>query len=282
MISDSDAVWSCVVDDTPAIWSSIVPWLVTAIKIARIPPSRIHVHHVCALRPDIAKLCQSLSVHTHKIEPFDRRFPHTNKILQCFTDFANVSRVVLMDVDMVFAGRLPLDLIHASVAGKLVDEPNPPMEILRDVFAAANLPLPPACRSASMKTGGFLDSFETLPGNYNGGLYMVDRAILGRLGEAWTSRARWLISRIELLDRWAVHVDQVSFCLAVNELHIELEQLDAAWNFPLHLKVETSGIEPYILHHHAALDDRFCVHHSSDPRVQHAVARVNDAIRTFL
>ncbi len=282
MVGDSDAVWSCVVDDTPAIWSSIVPWLITAIKIARIPPSRMHVHHVCALRPDVAELCQRLTVHTHRIEPFDRCYPHTNKIQQCATGFSGVSRVVLTDVDMVFAGQPPLERIRAPVAGKLVDQANPPMEILRDVFAAARIPLPTACGSAATRTGGNHNSFETFPGNYNGGLYVVDRAMLGRLGEAWASRARWLISRIELLDRWAVHVDQISFCLAVNELHIELGQLDAAWNFPLHLQVEPSGIEPYILHHHAALDDRFCLHHTSAPLIQHAVARVNDAIRSFL
>ncbi len=59
MIDGSDVAWSCVVDDTPEIWSSIVPWLATAIELARIVPSQIHVHHVCALRPEIAEFCRT-------------------------------------------------------------------------------------------------------------------------------------------------------------------------------------------------------------------------------
>ena len=103
VINGSDVAWSCVVDDTPEIWSSIVPWLATAIGLAGIKPALIHIHHVCSLRREVADLCRELEVNTHAIEPFDPRYPHTNKIRQCTTDFMGVRRVVLTDVDVAFA-----------------------------------------------------------------------------------------------------------------------------------------------------------------------------------
>lgn len=62
---------SCVLDDAPRIWSSFLPWLATAIELARIPPSRILVHHACPLREDIAELCTRMGLVTRAVEPFD-------------------------------------------------------------------------------------------------------------------------------------------------------------------------------------------------------------------
>ncbi len=250
----NDTAWSCVVDDKPAIWSSIKPWLVTAVELARIPPACIHVHHVCRLSDDVAALCRSLGVNTHPVEPFDVRYPHANKTRQCMSDFAGASRVVLTDVDVVFAMPPPLDDIQGEVAGKLVDQPNPPWHILGQVFKAAGLPVPQPCTNSYMAHGQGRVTFETIPGNFNGGLYVIRRAWLHRLGMAWDGWARWLIERIGLLDRWALHVDQVSFCLAVNELGINMSRLDDRWNYPLHLGGNPDVTDPFILHHHADFD----------------------------
>lgn len=281
MINGTDVAWSCVIDDTPEIWASIVPWLVTAIELARISPSHIHIHHVCALKPDIAKLCRSLAVNTHKIEPFDPRYPHVNKIQQCATAFTGASKVVLTDVDIVFAGKPPLEKINSSVAGKLVDQPNPPMEILRKVFTASGVGLPITCMNAYIDSKNERVLFETFLGNFNGGVYVIDRKIMDQIGRTWAYWARWLIARIDLLDRWTLHVDQVSFCMAVSELGVAAGQLDESWNFPLHLNVDSGGIEPFILHHHAMFDDQHLLRHPSLSRASQAIARVNSVIETF-
>jgi len=280
MTTKSEAAWSFLVDDTPSIWSCVIPWLATAIKLARIPPARIHVHHVCALNPQIAELCRALAVNTHKVEPFDPRYPHTNKIQQCATDFGDTARVVLTDADIVFARRPPLENIHAPVAGKLVDLPNPPMNMLRDVFAASGVPAPDICSTAYVDRQNTRVAFDTYPGNYNGGLYVIDRDHLGRIGQAWAKWAHWLIERTELLGRWATHIDQVSFCLAVNELRIDLGLLDDTWNFPCHLNGSLSDREPFILHHHAAFDLHQLLKPISAPRAQAAIKRVNEAIES--
>ena len=52
----SDTAYSCVVDDTPEIWASMVPWIASAIALAQIDPRQLHVHHVCELKPEVAEL----------------------------------------------------------------------------------------------------------------------------------------------------------------------------------------------------------------------------------
>jgi hypothetical protein len=281
MIERSDVAWSCVVDDTPAIWSSLVPWIATAIDLAGIEPSRLYVHHVCALRPEIVALCRRLGINTRIAEPFDRRFPHTNKIRQFATSFGDVGHVILTDVDIAFASPPPLDRIRTPVAGKVVDLPNPPVEVLQRVVDACGLPRPAIWTNAFVNAQDARQEFETLRGNCNGGLLVIERDLLAPIGRAWAHWARWLIDRIDLLDRWTVHVDQVSFCLAVNQLGIDVGRLDDAWNFPLGVRIDAGGIEPFLLHHHAAFENDRLLERGHAPRTRAAVARVNGVLESF-
>ena len=222
-----------------------------------------------------------LSVKTRKTETFDLRFPHTNKIQQCTTAFIEARYVILTDVDVVFAGLPPLEQIRTPVAGKLVDLPNPPVEILREIFAMAGLPTPKTYTNSYFNSQETPAHFETFAGNHNGGVLVIDCDHLAQVGKAWAHWARWLIDRVELLGQWSIHVDQVSFCLAVNQLRLDVGLLTDTWNYPLHLNVESSGIEPLLLHHHAVFENNLLPEQFSMHRTRDAVARVNGAIESF-
>jgi hypothetical protein len=280
MRNDEDVIWSCVVDDKPEILTSVVPWLATAIELGKIRASQIHLHHVGVLDSEIAAVCRALGIEMYGVEPFARAYPHTNKIQQCFTALPDCKRVILTDVDIVFAAPPPLDEIETSVAGKLVDLPNPSIRILRKVFGAAGLPVPTACKSNCADLESTPVEFETLPGNYNGGLLAIDRDQLQDIGHAWADWARWLMLRVDLLERWSYNLDQIAFCLAVNDLRMTLGLLDDAWNFPLHIESLPSAREPFILHHHARFDDRRFLK-AAAPSAADAIRRVNGAIESF-
>lgn len=276
-----DVAWSCIVDDTPDIWSCVVPWLASLTELADVMPSRIHVHHVCPFRPEIEQPFHALQVNTHLTEPFDPRHPHTNKIRQCATDFGDVRYVLLTDVDVAFVSRPPFHEIKTPVAGKLVYMPNPPIEILRKVFSVSGIPVPRSHKCAYFDSDNIRVDFETLHGNFNGGLYVLDRDHLDRTGESWARWADWLIAKIHLLASWSRHVDQVSFCLAMNELRIDAGPLEDAWNFPTRLNVALNWTEPFILHHHALLDHHLRLKQVSAIRGQGPINRVNNAIVAF-
>lgn len=277
---DADFALSCLLDDVPAIWASFTPWLATAIEIARVAPARIHVHHVCPLPRDVAELCGAHGVATHDVEPLDARFPHANKIRQCFTDFGKVRRVILTDVDVVFARPLPLERIHAPVAGKLVDLANPTVDVLDKIFRTAGLPAPAPVETCCHRPDGGKVPFQTFPGNFNGGLYIIERTCLQPLGRAWQRRALWLFENAELLEGWRANADQISFCLVVNGLGFAQQQLDDSWNLPTHIPL-TDGDLPILLHHHAALDGHGCLAVSDHPRIREAVAQINRVVSGF-
>lgn len=281
MSEQADIAWSCVVDDTPAIWSSLIPWLATLFEVVGVRASQVHLHHVCELPPHLAALVKTLEVHTHAVEPFHRGHPHTNKIRQLETAFPSTSRVVLTDVDLAFFTRPPLETIRAPVAGKLVDGPNPPLYVLRRIFAEAGRHEPDAIICHHRTHDDQRIAFETLPGNFNGGLYVIDPACVSSLGEAWKRWAGWLIDNVHLLERWWVHVDQVSFCLAVMEVAPNVELLPATWNFPLHLPCLDRESQPYILHHHAALDGEGCLLPGALAHSPKPILSINAVIREF-
>jgi hypothetical protein len=151
---DTPARYSCIVDDVPGIWSSLAPWLLSALSLGQVAPADLIVHHACPLREDMARLCERLGVAARPVPAFDARSPHCNKIRQLDWDFGGAGRIVLMDVDTVFAAPLPLERVRAAVAGKAVDLPNPSLEVLERVFRAAGLPLPPVIRATGSEAGG--------------------------------------------------------------------------------------------------------------------------------
>ena len=247
---------SCVVDDTLKIWASLIPWLATASSLSSEKRCELHLHHVCPLRRDIEEICMMLGVACHKIDAFDRRSPHANKILQCLSDFGGAERVVLTDVDVVFRRDIPFHDIKAPVAGKCVDHPNPPLQVLENVFKSARVRCPSIHSTGFWSASGAWVEFETFSGNFNGGLYVLDARVILDIGKSWSFWAKWLLSRIELLDRWTIQVDQVSFCLAVCDLGIQQEVLDQRWNFPYHLNHSQVNEEPFVLHHHMAVSPK--------------------------
>lgn len=271
---------SCLVDDTPGIWRSIVPWLATAIRLAEIPPEHIHINHVCELRAEIAQLCQRLGVHTHAVARFDERSVYSNKIMQGETRFGQVSSVVLADVDVVFTARPPFHELQGFVAGKSVDMQNPPLQILKNIFAKSGVSIL-GITSNEFSRNDCHRIFETVMGNFNGGLYIIPNHDVLRLSQRWGVWARWLLEHAGIMDRWAKHVDQIAFCVAANELKMPMCILNNLWNCPTHLNMPPLKAEPWIFHHHADLAEGDLLKPMQDPIAQIAVERVNATIMNF-
>ncbi len=223
--TDSRTAYACMLEDTPAIWSAFVPWIASALGPGGIDTCDVVVHHAAPLRPDIAELCATLGLRTVAVSPFDPRSPRCDKLRQVQTDFEDAQRVVLMDVDMAFAAPIPIAQIRAPVAGTLVDAAGPPLHILQRVFRSAGVGMPATRTSAWRDAAGASD---TLLGNFDGGLYIIDAGLLREaLGPRWAHWTRWLLDRVGLLERWRAHVEQVAFCLALADVRIEADVLDA-------------------------------------------------------
>ena len=276
-------IWSCLLDGKPPIWNAFPVWVASLIACAGVRPEAIVVHHVAPLRDDVARLCDRLGLRTVAVEPFHSRSVHSNKIKQCKTDFGAARRIVLTDVDIAVLAFPPMVDVVLPVAGRVVDYPNPPVEILETCFACAGLSLPDE-RIATK----FIDEmgrhrpFDTMPANFNGGLYVLDCNILKQLGETWAHWTQWLLKAGPQLGRFAIHVDQIGFCMAVRDLNLPSEALNSRWNLPTHIQTEPSDATPFVLHHHGRLDSELGLLPLQPPRHTKWIAQANLVISAFL
>ncbi|ODS01236.1 hypothetical protein AUC68_12815 [Methyloceanibacter methanicus] len=165
--------------------------------------------------------------------------------------------VFLCDCDLAFASPVG-DMAPKSdvICGKTVDFPNPRLDKIIELLNAAGFDdLPPPTRDT-------LTHEPTLRGNLNGGIYGIPVKWLREFGDVWKQIALDLLNcpqRLEILGPHAIHVDQMSFCMALHSTGYPLEILPLTYNCPTHVPLPMSGRElterPLILHYHDNLDD---------------------------
>jgi len=181
---------------------------------------------------------------------FDLRSPHCNKIegLRIALQ-GEAGSVVLSDCDVAFL-KDPREFPHGvnAIAGKPVDRANPPTRIITSTLQEAGLPNPRQVRLTGRPWR------RTYTGNFNGGVLVFGGGIAPALAERWAWRAQWLLNRSGLLEKWAIHVDQISLFLAIIEERAEIIPLSETHNCPTHLKALFRSAPPAALHYHGQVD----------------------------
>jgi SAM-dependent methyltransferase len=267
---------ACVVDDDPRLHLEALRWFATLTGLAGVDPSDLVVHAVGPTDSDALDLLRSKGVSIRGIELFDERSPHCNKIAGALSLAATAGAVpaVLSDADVVFCDDpRSVAVGPGAVALKPVDLPNPPLEVLRNVFAAASVPEPPT-EALDFAKG------ETLQGNGNGGVYVVSAGTLGVLTERWASWARWLLDRRGLLGEFPVFVDQVALALALADGGIPVERLEARWNTPTNavVGIPAEAATPSAIHYHQEVEPTGLLSRSGAPAVDARIEACNAAI----
>lgn len=161
--------------------------------------------------------------------------------------------VVLLDTDTIAVADLRTWVSDQTIRAKIVDFPNPPLATLQEVAALADL------------DGGEIgptDSGEgeSFVGNCNGGFYAIPAAFAPRLGAEWRRWANWLLAHPEPLRRVGreIHVDQVSFWLALRSTRMPFAPAPANANYFTHSASPHTSLDAAhpiaLLHYHDKLD----------------------------
>src|SRR5437588_3991215 len=129
--------FSSVVDNDPILIAQAFLWLNFIRNRSGVQSSDIFVHTTQLSNTEFLSWLDSLNVNIVRIEPFDPRRPHCNKIqqLKTFVD-SEYDQVVCMDCDIAWIGDRVLPL-GAPVSGVIVHQANPPEKVLSQIFAAA-------------------------------------------------------------------------------------------------------------------------------------------------
>jgi hypothetical protein len=266
-----------VVDEHPRFHLDALRWFASLTEMAGVAPSDLVVHAVGNDESDVLKFLRDAGVFVRRVDRFDARSPHCNKISgalrlaeQPFDGLA-----VLCDTDIaVMDDPRRLDVAPGTVAAKVVDAPVPPLQVLQRVFTASGLPTP---TTIPLPWG---PGDHTLSGNSNGGLYLVPGPLLSRVAHAWAEWAGWLLNRMELLEEWSIHVDQVAMALATAAEGVVTAPLEVRWNTPTHdpTRIPDDPPVPSVVHYHQNVDRRGLIEATGHAPIDRRLATANEAI----
>jgi hypothetical protein len=242
------------------------------IEFGGVSPDQISAYLVAGTDGAVDDALRAHSISTRWVEPFGHPYCNRLQQLACLTSIRS-DWFVLLDTDMFAIRPLELPPGDEVVWGKMVDAPNPPVDILGSIYERAQLRMDEA--EADVIAG------QTVRGNFNGGLYVVPRRHLMPLADAWLRWARWSLDHIALFAQWHANVDQVSFALAVAELDLPIGTLGREFNAPTHLGPVTVSRTPAVLHYHQNVDDQLFLKPSGDPGIDAAVSMANETIRRW-
>jgi hypothetical protein len=274
-------IFSFVVDDDPVFVYEGWHLARSLIEHCGGEPASIVVH--CTPDVDEARraIFVGLGCHVREIARFgDGRYCNKLNQLESLKAF-DCDRAVLLDADMIAVADLRPFLRDDAVLGKIVDLANPPLATLSEIADLAKLQRRPAAALTDANVG------ETYLGNCNGGFYSVPRAFMERLSDGWREWALWLLDSIEPLRRsgHAMHVDQVSFWLAIQQLGLPFDLAPSNVNYYTHLEGEHRYFDARwplaLLHYHTPQIDvlgKIIAKPDRNPAGNAAVAQANRQI----
>jgi Methyltransferase domain len=268
---------SCVIDNHPRLHLEALRWYACLTEVAGVDPSDLVVQVVGPMDSEPLRHLERQGVTVRPIDRFDERSPHCNKIAGALrlAEDARSGVVVLSDADTaILDDPRKIDRPDRAVSAKTVDSPIPPMDVFVRIFETAGIPIP---SEVPLPWG---PDQRTVRGNCNGGIYLLDGALLPQVASAWATWARWLLDRRELLEEWAIYVDQVAMAVALAAEGVEWHSLDVTWNTPTHdqTRIPPAPQRPHVLHYHQQVDPSGLITPVGRLSIDSAIEVANSAI----
>jgi 2-polyprenyl-3-methyl-5-hydroxy-6-metoxy-1,4-benzoquinol methylase len=271
--------YSCVIDDSPVFYWQGVIFVTSLIEIAKVEPKNIYIHLV-EKNSAFESFLESKGVNKVFITPWgDKKY--CNKLQQLNTpQLQNADFVFLCDADIAFLEDISKKISFDKVVGKTVDFDNPTLDKLKSIFDHFDLEHP----KENLDT---LNVQPTFDGNFNGGLYGIPGVLVKEFGERWKSWAEKLLESdfvAQELGGKVIHIDQLSFCMALKESKSSYRKLDLTYNCPTHIENITSLASqiksgPRALHYHSKLSPIGLLEPSGLPLVDSSIDKVNAALK---
>ncbi len=221
----------CVVDAHPRFYVEFILW---TICVRNHLPDTIQpvAYFVGAVPADLVAWAQSNGIEVRRLEQVVVGSPHCNKIGPFFDDYRS-DYTVVTDADLFFVD----DPSPFFSSWRFRAPPNnhsvPPPRIFRSILEASGLGRP--YRPGMAVCPGGHGIRETHINNICGSLVAAPRERREEFASTWKKWADWLIENRILLERWGVHVDQVGFAVAMEDMEEDVEFLPAQLNTILHI-----------------------------------------------
>lgn len=247
--------YSCLVDNVDAHPYKAQILIHTLHVLGHVPLENIFVHVTDRVSQDIADGFRALGVRVIGVKPYlDRKYCNKLRQLDYFIshDQLAYSGLFLLDVDLAITEPLSVP-DNNKIFGKIVDAPNPPLEVLEHIYAEAGISISPHSPT-DWSMGATLDT------NFNGGFIYIPTAFWGAIDKAWKNWAEYLFTRPHLFSDpcQRTHIDQISFSMAVAQTQTPYGHLTSNMNYPCHKDITPFNYDKNspvkALHFHNCLD----------------------------
>lgn len=242
----SNFKFSCVLDESPLMAVQSYIWLNSLLSY-NIDPSNIFIHTIGGITNEYFTYLKDKGINIIECEVFDERNRYCNKLVQfsTFEEIEDYEYVFLMDCDTAVISLEGLELSN-NVYGKIVDFPNPPLKLLKEIFKSEGFKIHESNTSFPLNNENITDW-----NNCNGGVYIIHRDFLPSLAPKWKNYALKCMDEKESFTiQYKKHADQVGFALAMASLNEKVSHLNIEWNFPIHMEPQNRNVIPKIFHFH--------------------------------
>jgi len=223
-------IYSFVIDAAPDFLFQGFSLARSLVRQCGAAPADINVQLTPAVPEKVRALFSAEGYRTHDLEPFgDHKYCNKLSQIPNLLDQEH-DRLILLDTDMIAVGNPRPFLSGSAVQAKVVDLPNPPLETLLEIFAAAG-----GRPSSFMRVDAL--PVETVTGNANGGFYAVPKSLAAPFSTAWRQWVLWLLDNDSILRRagYLANTDQIGAALAFHFSGIDFTPAPSNLNFFLHL-----------------------------------------------
>jgi len=235
----------CVVDESPRLHVELVLWTICAKRCLPETRYRIVVYHVGDVPRDIIEWVEARGIESrHVAAAVLEGAPYCNKIAPFFDAHATPYTIVC-DSDLYFVDDPGVFLNSDRFRAPPNNHCRPPASVFKTL-----LPKSGVGRSYRPGLGLFPSqdgSRETHINNINGGFIAVPERRREVFPSLWRKWAQWLVQNRGLLGAWGVHVYQVAFALAMEELGEDVEFLPPQMNAVLQILTEISTVYAFHL-----------------------------------
>lgn len=267
--------FSCVLDYSPLMAVQCYIWT-QSLLYNKILPKDIYVHTVGEIPKRLQHYLEKIEVNLVPVPIFDKRNKYCNKLVQLETILSleeNFDYIFLMDCDTAIVSLEDLKL-NELVYAKIVDYPNPPINIIKKIFEKEGFEIEKSVTSFALAESNVTDY-----NNCNGGVYIIQKKFLKSLAPRWKKYSLKCIEYKELFtDSYHQHADQVGFALAMKSLNRKVEHLELKWNFPTHIPTKNITDKPAILHFHEQIDEHLKLKKGSNLLVNESINQINNII----
>jgi hypothetical protein len=233
-----------VVDSHPRFFTELILWAHCVDKFIPKENFAVVVYFVGDEQPSLANWLSSKGISHKTTRPVVSGSPHSNKIAPFLDEYAT-DYTIVVDVDLFFV-RDPSILFNSDgLRAAPNNHCNPPEWIYKEILMASGLNRP--YRPGFALYPGKLRRRETHINNISAGIVGLPRSKSRSFACRWRHWAEWLVANRSVLKEWAVHVDQVAFCLATEDIQEDVEFLPPQVNTILYSLGEISTVYAFHL-----------------------------------